>query len=92
MSKQDTEWYPNARAEGSQPPPGVVLTHKDLGLGKIDQPQQLVVPVLETPSGLTIPHQPDEFSIPGLDPNAVAEGGADASQEDDGCASGACKI
>ena len=30
--------------------------------------------------------------IPGLDPDAVAEGGADAAAEDDNCAGGACKI
>lgn len=30
--------------------------------------------------------------IPGLDPDAVAEGGTDAAAEDDNCAGGACKI
>ncbi|ANZ50155.1 hypothetical protein PARSHIK_246 [Erwinia phage vB_EamM_Parshik] len=30
--------------------------------------------------------------IPGVDENAVVEGGVDAAAEDDNCAGGACKI
>jgi len=30
--------------------------------------------------------------IPGVDENAVVEGGVDAGAEDDNCAGGACKI
>lgn len=32
------------------------------------------------------------FDIPGLDANAVAEGGVDSDKDDGGCESGACKI
>lgn len=40
--------------------------------------------------------QQDEMNldggIPGLDENATVDGGVDAATEDDGCASGACKL
>lgn len=32
------------------------------------------------------------FSIPGLDPEAVAPNGVDAAADDSGCEGGACKI
>ena len=32
------------------------------------------------------------FSIPGLDPDAVAPDGVDAAADDSGCEGGACKI
>lgn len=34
----------------------------------------------------------DEFAIPGLDPEATVEKGADPTTEDDNCSGGACKI
>lgn len=34
----------------------------------------------------------DEFAIPGLDPEATVENGADPTTEDDNCSGGACKI
>lgn len=34
----------------------------------------------------------DELAIPGLDEDAVAEGGADPENEGGGCEGGACKI
>lgn len=34
----------------------------------------------------------DEFAIPGLDPEAAVEKGADPTAEDDNCSGGACKI